>query len=288
MTQTGKFLRKLSKALFILLGVAAIPGLVMVPWLMENKPVWFRAWLAYWETPALQSPGHGLPITGPSGSTYAVGQTLRDRLPDGAWGPEMVVLPASDFIREWIGDPSRRLAIEQPFAIARYETTFAEYDRFAEATGRPQPEDQGWGRGRRPVIHVSFADALAYTEWLSAQTGATYRLPTEQEWEYAARAGAETAFAFGSTISTHQANFKGAEWRRQTAPVGQYPPNGWGLHDLHGNVWEWTTSESESTVRGGSWRWTDRSLEFASRLQSGRTDDWPGDDIGFRVVRTLW
>ena len=97
--------------------------------------------------------------------------------------------------------------VEVPsFALSKYEVTFEEYDRFARDTGRSRPEDQGWGRGRRPVIHVSWYDAVAYAVWLSEETGARYRLPSEAEWEYAARAGTTTAYSWGSEIGRNRAN----------------------------------------------------------------------------------
>ncbi len=101
--------------------------------------------------------------------------------------------------------PVHRVSIDR-FAMGKYEVTFAEYDKFAEATGRTKPDDEGWGRGKRPVINVSWNDATAYAKWLSKQTSKNYRLPTEAEWEYAARAGTETKYWWGNNISTNKAN----------------------------------------------------------------------------------
>ena len=92
------------------------------------------------------------------------------------------------------------------FAMGRYEVTFAEYDKFADATGRGKPDDRGWGRGNRPIINVNWHDATAYAAWLSTETGKEYRLPTEAEWEYAARAGTETKYWWGNEIGSNQAN----------------------------------------------------------------------------------
>ncbi|MDS4068989.1 MAG: SUMF1/EgtB/PvdO family nonheme iron enzyme [Candidatus Competibacter sp.] len=133
----------------------------------------------------------------PSSSSLKPFTVFRDRLRDGGDGPAMIVIPAGEF---WMGSPEseegrrsderrHRVRIEQPFAIGRYAVTFDEYECFCAATGRRKPEDEGWGRGNRPVINVSWYDALGYTEWMSAQTAQAYRFPTEAEWEYAARAG---------------------------------------------------------------------------------------------------
>ena len=140
-------------------------------------------------------------------------------------------------------------------------------------------DERGWGRGRRPVINVSWEDAVAYTKWLSGQTGERCRLPSEAEWEYAARAGSVTKYSWGNEIGSNQANCDvcGSQWDgKQTAPVGSFDPNGWGLHDLHGNVWEWVQDCwngsyqgaptngsawesgdcSRRVLRGGSWNFT--------------------------------
>jgi len=169
------------------------------------------------------------------------------------------------------------VVIAQPFALGQYPVTFAEHDRFCAATGRDKPEDECWGRGRRPVINVEWYDALAYCAWLSEQTGQTYRLPTEAEWEYACRAGTTTPFYFGATISTDQANYDGdhtygsgrkSQNRRQTTSVGQFSANAWGLYDMHGNVWEWTDSTYDKDYGGNEQRCSDakESKESSDRI----------------------
>ncbi len=182
-----------------------------------------------------------------------------DRLRDGSQGPMMVVIPGGRFL---MGSPPEELERRDnerqheievaPFALGKYAVTFEEYDRFVIATDRKKPSDRDWGRGRRPVINITWFDAMAYAEWLSRQTGQTYRLPTEAEWEYACRAGTTTPFSFGTTISTAQANYDGnyvygegqkGMYREKTVEVGQFPANAWGLHEVHGNVWKWTGSE---------------------------------------------
>src|SRR5438874_738666 len=129
--------------------------------------------------------------------------------------------------------PVHLVLIPRPFAMGRYEVTFEEYDVFARATGREQLADRGWGRGHRPVINVSWEDAVAYAKWLSQQTGKRYRLPTEAEWEYAARVGTETAYWWGNEVGKNRANcdgYGGSQWdNKQTAPVGSFQPNPWGL-----------------------------------------------------------
>ncbi len=236
---------------------------------------------------------------------------FRDRLTDGHFGPEMVWIPAGTFR---MGDiqgsgyedeqPVHEVSITR-FAMSRYEITFAEYDRFAQATGRKLPNDEGWGRGDRPVINVSWDDAIAYAQWLSDQTGECYRLPTEAEWEYAARAGTETKYWWGNEIGTNHANCIGcgSQWdNKMTAPVGSFACNPFKLCDIIGNVWEWTCSEYEEkytgkeqqcvkndinskkiVIRGGSWTDLDRFASVRFRHKDNYLDHF--DNIGFRLVK---
>ena len=231
----------------------------------------------------------------------------------------MVALPAGifrmgDLSADESGDEDERdarlVAIRRPFAMGRYEVTFADYDRFVLATGADIPDDEGWGRGSRPVINVSQEDAQAYAAWLSAQTGQAYRLPSESEWEYAARAGTRTRYSWGDEIGVNRANCDGcgSEWDdEQTAPVGRFEPNGFGLYDMHGNVWEWVadcyhedyegaptdgsawTSGCDANVRavlhGGSWLNSPRVLRSAIRGR-GRPS-YRDSDLGFRLVQDL-
>jgi formylglycine-generating enzyme required for sulfatase activity len=159
--------------------------------------------------------------------------------------------------------------------------TFAEYDRFAEATGREKPDDEGWGRGRRPVINVSWEDARDYAQWLAEQTDRPYRLPSEAEWEYAARAGTRTAYWWGGELresGTVRANCDGcgSAWdNRRTAPVGSFAANPFGLHDSAGNVWEWVEdcwhdNYEGAPSDGSAWQEAKKSGECALRvLRSG-------------------
>ncbi len=233
--------------------------------------------------------------------------------------PEMVVVPAGSFsmgspssesFRDGDEGPRRTVTIPKKFAVGKYEVTFREWDSCVSDGGcSHRPDDEGWGRGERPVIHVSWFDAKEYVEWLSRRTGERYRLLSEAEWEYVARAGTTTAYHFGWTVSSSQANYD--ENVDKTVPVGSYPANDFWLHDVHGNVWEWVedcyvdsyrgaptdgsarTPQSdrkvgrncERVLRGGSWDSSPRYLRSANRLKNE-----PGSRLdlnGFRIARTL-
>ena len=194
------------------------------------------------------------------------------------------------------------------FELGKYEVTFDEYDRFAIATGRRLPEDQGWGRGQRPVIDVSWQEARDYAEWLSKQTGKPYRLPSESEWEYAARGGARQE-AWAGTSQESQlgqyAVFFGNSGGH-TAEVGSKQPNSFGLYDLSGNVWEWVEDCEHATyegapengsawrqehegdclrhvVRGGSWGYKSESLRVSDRGRG--VVDLRNARVGFRLAK---
>ena len=178
--------------------------------------------------------------------------SFRDELRSGGFGPELVVVPPGRFrmgcdrgepgcTRERY--PPRDVVIAAPFAMSKYEITFDDYDRLLHTKRRRHDEahDQGWSRGRRPVINITWDEAVAYAAWLSAQTGRRYRLPSEAEWEYAARAGTTTKWPWGDAFQRGRANCAdcGDAWDgERTAPVGSFPANAWGLHDMHGNVTE--------------------------------------------------
>jgi formylglycine-generating enzyme required for sulfatase activity len=175
-------------------------------------------------------------------------RTVRDRLRDGTAGPLMIALPGGTFQMGWPrtlptddDGPPHKVRL-QPFLIGATEVTFDGYDRYARATGGRLPRDFGWGRGRRPVVDVSWGDAKAYAQWVSAQTGKHYRLPSEAEWEYAARAGQPSIYWWGYRKGRGRADCFdcGSRWdNRSTAPVASFPPNPFGLYDTVGNVMEW-------------------------------------------------
>jgi formylglycine-generating enzyme required for sulfatase activity len=238
--------------------------------------------------------------------------------------PAMVVAPAGSFtMGSPGGEPQRsrdeveiRIAIAKPFAVGQYAVTFDEWDACVAdgGCGNYKPPDEGWGRGRRPVINVSYDNAKQYVAWLSSKTGKAYRLLSEAEREYVTRAGTTTPFWWGSAITPQQANYDGSaqpyegggsrgEYRRRTVPVDSFGPNPWGLYNVHGNVWEWTEdcwsatnggnpqdgSARESgdcskrSLRGGSWLSNPTNLRAASRLGDASGDS----NFGFRVARTL-
>jgi formylglycine-generating enzyme required for sulfatase activity len=229
--------------------------------------------------------------------------------------PLMVVVPAGSLkmgspqdeqARAEDEGPQHRVTITRPFAVGQFEVTFAEWDSCVADGGcdRYRPNDEGWGRGSQPVINVSWEDAQNYLSWLRQTTGQEYRLPSEAQWEYAARAGTVTPFHTGQTISFDWANY-GAPFNQQTSPGGKFPPNPFGLHDMHGNVWEWVedcenndysdapTDGSAWTegdcafrmTRGGSWVSSDSDLRSAARGRQGPSAR--RNDLGFRVARVL-
>ena len=280
--------------------------------------------------------GIGAPVQ-PAADGFAVGApkaTEIERFRDCAECPLMVKVPPGSFtmgspssepLRFDPEGPQHEVTIGYSFAVGAYEVTFAEWDACVDAGGcgdtlvggspSYRPDDLGWGRGNRPVIFVDWNDAQRYLAWLSSHTGEQYRLLSEAEWEYVARAGTTGPFHYGETISTNQANYNGKHvygsgssgvFRGQTVPVGSFPPNGFGLHDVHGNVWEWTQdcyhpsyegAPSDGSVwdtgscrrgrvlRGGSYQAHPAILRSAMR--SSASDNTRRDFVGFRVARNL-
>ena len=236
--------------------------------------------------------------------------------------PDMIALAAGAFTMGPGADersrpnegPARRIDFTRPFAIAAREVTFAEWDACVADGGCAGHKaiDFGWGRGDQPVVGVSFADAQNYAAWLSETTGQAYRLPSEAEWEYAARGGQTTPFSFGVELTSRNANFDGrfayrgkkSRWVGRPTPASRYPANAFGLFDMHGNVWEWTAdcwrtsldgAPADGGARGGTC--VSRTLKGGAfntggwRLRAAHRIGKPAStremEIGFRVVREL-
>ena len=228
--------------------------------------------------------------------------------------PELVVVPAGRYV---MGDnrsrfpaerPAHLVTIAQPMAVGRFEVTFDEWQVcLAEGGCAKNPDDHHWGRGRRPVVNISWPEAVGYTRWLSRKTGKTYRLPTEGEWEYVARAGTTTEYWWGDEPGLNRADCRncGLEISHQSVPVGSFAANPFGLFDVHGNVWEWVQdcwnpshagapSDGsarlagdcrERVTRSGSWYYVNTNVRSAYRSK------FPADafsyGIGIRVIREL-
>jgi formylglycine-generating enzyme required for sulfatase activity len=232
--------------------------------------------------------------------------------------PEMVVVPAGSFMmgspptekgHDVAEGPQHTVTIANPFAVAKFELTFDEWDTCVAYGDCPRVGDGGFGRGQRPVIFVTWDDAQRYAAWLSKMTGKPYRLLTEAEYEYATRAGGQTAYPWGDDIGKNNANCKGcgSNWdAKQTAPVGSFKPNAFGLYDMIGNVFEWVEDCVHSDYdgaptdgsawieggdctyridRGASWNFPPDNLRSAFRDSS--TTGQRIDNLGFRVGRTL-
>ncbi len=237
---------------------------------------------------------------------------FRDKMLDGTFGPEMICIKGETFLRgNAQGDEDEKPptpVTPGTFAIGVFEVTYREYDQFCEDTGRDKPDDASWGRANRPVINVTWKDAIAYTKWLSRKTRKHYRLPSDAEWEFAARAGSTTKFWWGDELGTAKANCEGCQslWDgAQTSPVGRFEANPFGLHDTAGNVFEWVAdcwhdkfSEApvdgsaiekpgcgKRVIRGGAWSFPAKEIRSANRWR-----DFPSrrsDDTGFRVARDV-
>jgi formylglycine-generating enzyme required for sulfatase activity len=244
--------------------------------------------------------------------------------------PEMVVVPAGEFMmgsppsergRNPDEGPQRKVTFARPFAAGKFEVTFAQWDAcVAEAGCTHKPGDNDWGRGKRPVINVSWNDAQQFVGWLAKKSGKPYRLLTEAEWEYAARGTTKAIdrlppFSTGPTINPNQANYDGnfvygagakmGIYRQKTLDVGSFKSNAFGLHDMHGNVWEWVEdcykdsyagaptdgsavkafSCKLNILRGGAWNYYPQLLRSAYRYAS--TPGVRMENAGFRVARSM-
>ena len=272
-----------------------------------------------------------------SASAYQAGETFRDC----PTCPVMVVVPEGEFLMgspndekgRWDDEgPQRQVTISKPFAVGKYEVTVGQFKAFIDATkyfvlGTCEIYESGdwdlkadlnWKNPgfeqteKHPVVCVAWDDAKAYTNWLSRETGKTYRLLSEAEWEYVARAGTTTAYHFGTTISAEQANYD--KVNNGTVEVGQYDPNKFQLYDIHGNVWEWVEDCWHDDYRGApldsiAWSdgcdsiedsagvnitlsrggaWTDDDADLRSAFRRNNNNAWSRDnETGFRVARDL-
>jgi len=235
--------------------------------------------------------------------------------------PEMIVIPAGSFmmgspesetgrlVRE---GPQHEVTIAKPFAVSRFEVMWDEWGACVKYGDCPHISDSAWGYETRPVINVTWEQVKQYVAWLSRMTGQPYRLLTEAEWEYAARAGTNTAYPWGDEIGNGNANCSGcgSQWAddEKTAPVGSFPANAFGLHDMNGNVREWVedcyqrnyngapTDGSalmardciNHVVRGGSWSvWAGSTQSARSASRDNYAKNNLRSFLGFRVARTL-
>lgn len=254
-------------------------------------------------------------LTDQQQQSLAPGQLFRECRAD---CPEMVVVEKGRF---WMGSqvgeheryedegPQHQVTIPNRFAVAKAPVTFAEWNACVELSSCPRVENSSFGEGTRPVINVSYDDAQKYVKWISEMTGRRYRLLSESEWEYAARAGTATPFYWGSAVGKGNAACDGCDskWDNlSTAPVGQFKPNDFGLYDMAGNVYQWVEDcvhESydgapidgsawveggdctRRQARGGSWADVARFTRSAARM--GLQTDTRSSLLGFRVARSL-
>lgn len=270
------------------------------------------------DVPAGGSAGRLVPDAAAAGPQQALpGETFRD-CPDVC--PQMVVVPAGSFTMgssEFHEGPPHQVTIGKPFAVGKLEVTFAEWEACVAANGCKSNRDRidmawrakGWARGDHPVVSVTWGDAKAYATWLSRKTGKSYRLLTEAEWEYAARAGSATAYSWGDGVGEGNANCDGcgSKWDNGPAPAGSFKPNAFGVHDMHGNVWEWVEdcfhAEFDGAPGDGS-AWTADCTYPDDRVHRGgaflhgpsvlratvrnnyKADSW-ANGVGFRIARAL-
>lgn len=254
-----------------------------------------------------------------------------DNLKIGAKGPELAVIPTGqyemgsnekEFGHHREEYPQHYTQITTPFAIGRFTVTADDFEMFRSDTEWFLRDELIWSTGKEPVINIRMADAYLYLDWLSEQTGERYRLPTESEWEYAARAGTTTAFHYGDEVTCKEVHFhslfpyneakhKKRWYLPQCSPiatvleVGSKPANNWGLHDVHGNVWEFTDTpwrashinsnrdgsvdssflSSLMVTKGGSW--FDEAIHARSASRKKRLFDEMDTNLSFRVVREI-
>ena len=277
------------------------------------------------QTPPTPLPRQFFPEKGVQPLTPELEQTLKpkDSFRECEFCPEMVVVPAGSFImgtpadepyRLKGEDPQHRVTLARPFAVGRFAITFDEWDACIADGGCSgyRDADHGFGRGRLPALGIKFEGAKSYLAWLSRKVGRTYRLPSESEREYFARAGTTTPFWFGNTISAQNANYDASNnypggpygvSSKAPMPVDSFMPNPFGLYQVNGNAEEWTEDcynkryNEDTPTDGSPW------LEGDCTKRMMRGGGWTGPALtqrtgyrnessvvasgGFRVVRTL-
>ncbi|TAN43020.1 MAG: formylglycine-generating enzyme family protein [Nitrospirae bacterium] len=227
-------------------------------------------------------------------------------------GPEMIFVQGGTYqMGDSFGDggsnerPVHQVKVDD-FYIGKYQVTFDEYYIYCVEMGKNKPKDEGWGTGKRPAINVSWNDAADYCKWLTKKTGESYRLPTEAEWEYAARSGGKAEKWAGTSNESELGNYSFYDKKHgdQTHPVGGKMPNGLGIYDMSGNVWEWCSdiydehyykdSAAENpngpdsgwyrALRGGSWN--NYAWNVRTTTRQGKYPVYHSNNLGFRVART--
>jgi len=263
--------------------------------------------------------------------TLGLSKYFSDPMKRGGTAPEVAVIPTGLFEmgsnKDEFGHyteeyPQHYIQMRKPFAIGRYTITANDFNKFQKDTEWYQRPELLWAKEKEPVMNIRLADMKLYLQWLSDQTGETYRLPSEVEWEYAARAGTNTAFHFGETVTCKEVHFDSTapyEEARQkkkwflprcfpmpkAIPVGSKPANSWGLHEVHGNIWEYTSSRwknshlhanrdgTESSTSSSPWyvtkggSWFDPAILSRSAARKKRLDDEMDTNLGFRILREL-
>ena len=293
--------------------VAAHVGALVAAMAVGVAAWWNRAWLKERAKEAAYAWANAAPLNAPQERALKAGDPFKECRDC----PEMIAVPAGEFKmgapeteagRFANEGPQHDVAIARPFAVSKFDVTFDDWDACVSIGGCPGVDNSTYGRETKPVINVSWVQAQQYVAWLARMTGKPYRLLTEAEWEYAARAGATTAYSWGEDIGAGNANCMGcgSKWDKvETSPVGSFPPNAFGLYDMAGDVWQWVqdcnhqdyqnapTDGSawtegdcnEHNVRGGSW------LAKPPFLRSTFGGEFPTDernsDLGFRVARAL-
>ncbi len=237
---------------------------------------------------------------------FGTGDTFNDPLRSGGNGPTMMVIPAGNFIMGGSrseNNEQARITIDYSIAFSTTEITNAQYRQFLASNRSGLQDKFADGDDNLPVSGLSFDEAEAYVSWLSRESGHYYRLPSSTEWEYAARAGTTTMYSWGAEAGDNNANCMNCntDFNGSVAPVGSFPANPWGLHDMHGNVWEWTKDCIDAAaappdngmptlfgncdlreLRGGSANSDAFSIRSGSRASALRASRNP--DLGFRVV----